>query len=347
MASNLAVTVLNDHIAMHQPQLDKYEQRGSIYGALDLFRKQTNDPISILDAETRANIDRSFSIPVRVPVINFKDITIGNARSCSFQTEGIVSARVTLTFITYTWGFTMQPVQHHENYVPYQTTFNKLALAGYQKAASTIDAQCVTTLNTQKNQHFPQSVLDFYPQVSNFFRVPQVDSNDLYNNIRSILETMDYDGGADIANNHIHQSKVRRLASQGAGNSENEMFQFMGYQWFGTNRITNASVAEESTIYAVSPGTVAIHSRVDPDSANRRRIHESQFWDVIPNPPLIEMPVGVYYQANCADLSANVAGASSAMQESWQFSTDVVYMTAYNSDLANRFNPILGFQILA
>lgn len=350
MPSNLVATVLQDFISQYGARMDKNEQRPSSYGALNLFKAQTNSPLSLLDEDVKANIQRSFNQSVKVPVVNYKDIAIGNVRTCALQTEGITSQLVTLTAVTYAFGFIAYPMQHYENYISYQTAVNKLIEAGLQKLASTIDAGCVNVLETKKNQYFPQAVLDYYAQVANALQVPQAEKNDFYNQLQSILQTMDFPQDLDVVTNPIGMATVRRLAAQGQGNSVNEGFQLLDKIWYPTNRVTNGGAPIESTLYAVAPGSVAIQSRVDPDSRAKTRIHESKYWDMFPNAPHIGMDLGVFYQADCTDASAlqaaTLAKFTNTKIESWQFSVDVFYLNSFNSDIANRYSPILKAEIL-
>lgn len=351
MPSNLVATVLQDYISFYGGSLDRHEQRPSEYGALNLFKTQTNSAQSILDERVKANIDRSFGSAVKVPVINYKDVAIGAARTCAMQTEGLVSQLVTLTAVTYAWGFVAYPEQHYENYVDYATTINKLIDAGLQKLAATVDAGCVNLLETNKNQFFPQAILDYYAEVGDALQVPQADKDFFYNNLGSIMSTMDYMGTPDVTTNHIGMAMVRKIAAQGEGNSVNQGFQLLGYTWYPTNRITNGGAPIESTLYAVAPGSVALASRLDPDTKNRARVHESKYWDTFPNAPYVGMDLGVFYQADCADASAlqaaTLAGLTRTKVESWEFSVDVFYIKPYVSDAVNRYSPILKAEILA
>lgn len=349
MASNLVATVLQSYISGYTGKMDKNEQRPSKYGALDLFKSQSNDPNGILDTQTKANIEKSFNVSVQVPVVNFKDITIGNVRSCNLQTEGLTSALVTLTAVTYVWGFLAYPEQHYENYVGYQESINKLIEAGLQKLASTVDTGCVNLLETYKNQYFPAAMLAYYAQTANAFQVPQASKSDFYNQLGSVLQTMDFDSDPDVLTNPNGMATVRRLGAQGAGNSTNQAFQFAGYDWYSTNRVANGA-GVESTQYAVGKGQVALASRIDPSAKRRDRIHESKYWDVFPNAPYVDMDLGVYYQAECADASAvQASGMTNSTRtkiESWEFSVDVFYVRPYNSAIATRYNPILKAEIL-
>lgn len=350
MATNAAATVLLNYISNYQDRLDKGEQRPSFYGGLELFKAQTANPMGILDEQVKQNLSKSFNVSVQVPVINYKDITIGNVRSCAMKTEGITTALVTLTAVTYVWGFVLAPMQHYENYVSYQDAFDRLMEASLQKAAATIDAACINTLETRKNQYFPQPILDYYSVTGQALQVPQAEKNDFYNQLGSIMQTMDYSGTPQITTNPIGMAMVRRYAAQGTSNAVNESFQFLGYQWFPTNRITNGA-GVESTLYSVAPGYVAIWSRVDPSARLGERIHESKYWTVMNNAPYLGMDLGVYFQADCADISAlqasGLANLTRAKIQSWEFSVDVFYVYSYNSNIAGTYQPILKVEILA
>lgn len=350
MPSNFVATVLQNYISSYEGRLDKNEQRPSTYGALRLAQAQTADPTSILDAQVSANIDRSFNVDVQVPVVNYKDIAIGNVRSCAVQTEGLTSALVTLTAVTYVWGFLAYPEQHYENYVSYQQAINKLMEAGLQKLAGVVDTGVVSLLEANKNLYFPQAILDFYAQAGSALQVPQAEKNDLYNQLAAIMQTMDYQGVPQIALNPIGMPMINRYTNQGTYNATNEAFQFIGYNWFPTNRITNGGAPIESTMYAVGPGSIAIKGRVDPAARRRERIHESKYWDTFSNAPYLNMDLGVFYQADCADASAiqasGMAKSTRTKIESWEFSTDVFYVKPYNSDPNNRYNPIVKIEVL-
>lgn len=350
--SNFVATVLQNYINQYDESLDRFEQRPSNYGGMNLFKAQNNDPMSILSSTVRDNIKKSFNVSVQVPVVNFRDVTIANVRTCALQTEGLTSQLVTLTFVTYAAGFVSRPEQHYENYVGYSEQINKNITAILQKMAEQIDTDSIAALETNKNQYFPQEMLDFYSVTANAFQVPQAEKNDFYNNLSAILQTADHDGRAQIAVNPIGMPLVNRLENQGQQNGVNEQFQLLGYDWFPTKRVVNGGIAGtyESTLYAVVPGSVAMESRVDPAAKTRQRIHEGKYWDIFPNAPIIGMDLGVYYQKDCADISAVQAsgldGSTRTPVESWEFSVDVCYVTAFNSDPVNQYGTIFKAEIL-
>lgn len=350
MATNAVATILQDYVAQYAPGgMDANEQRPSIYGALDLFKDQSQGAGSLLTADIQRQIDATFNTSVKIPVVNYKDVTIGNTRTCALQADGITTALVTLTSSTYTFGFLGYPMQHYENYVSYQQATAKLIDAGLKKLASTIDLACVNFLETNKNQHFPAEMLLYYAEVGDAFRVPQASKNDLYNQIGSIMATADYAMEADVLTNPLGMALVRRLAAQGAGNDINQSFQLLGYEWWVSNRVTNGAGVEH-TLYLVAPNAVAIAFRNSPDGKARTRIHESKYWDLFPNAPFVGTTLDVFYQADCADASAiQASGLTKFTQtkvESWQFAVDVFLMKFYNSAPATTYSPIIKVEIL-
>lgn len=350
MPSNLVATVLQDYIVDYQPRIDANEQRGSIYGALQLAKNQTNSAQSILDPSVRQRIQNSFNQNVKIPVINYKDVTITNVRTCAMQTEGLNSSLLTLTAVTYAFGFIAYPMQHYENYISYSYAIQRLIDAGCQKLAKTIDAGVVNLLETSKNQYYPQALLDYYAEVGDAIQVPQAGKNDFYNQMGSIMQTADFGGSYDVLTNPIGMGGVRRLQVQGDNSLVNNSFQLLGYTWYTSNSVVNGGPTIESTAYIVTQGAIALESRVDPDSKARSYIHESKYWEVFPNAPYVGMDLGVFYQADCADASAlqaaTLAKFTATKVESWQFSVDVFYVKAYNSDAANRYSGIFKVEIL-
>lgn len=350
MPSNFAATVLQDYIVDYQSRIDSTEQRASQYGALELARNQTNSAQSILDPSVRQQIQRSFNQAVKIPVINYKDVTITNVRTCAMQTDGLVSTMLTLTAVTYAFGFVMYPMQHYENQISYQLAFNRLVDAGCQKLAKTLDLGVVNLLETNKNQFYPQAILDYYAEVGDALQVPQAGKADFYNQAASIMQTADFTGDFDVLTNPIGMANVRRMAVQGAGQLVNNAFQLLGYTWYVSNSVTNGSNLIESTAYLVAPGAIALESRIDPDSRAGSVIHESKYWEVFPNAPYVGMDLGVFYQADCADASAiqaaTLAKFTATKVESWQFSVDVFYVMSYNSAPATRYSPIFKVEVL-
>jgi hypothetical protein len=346
MPTNGTATVLQDYVANYGGKIDQNEQRPSIYAALDLFKKQTASPGGILDANIKRQLENSFNTATKIPVVNYKDVTIGNVRTCALQADGLTTALITVTAATYTFGY---PEQFYENYVSYSQATGKMIDAGLQKMASTLDSGAVGVLEANKNQYFPAAMLDFYPETGDAFRVPQASKNDFFNQVGSIMATADYPMEADVVLNPIGMALVRRLANQGESNDTNQKFQLLGYTFWPTNRVVNGA-GVEATLYLVAPNSVAIVFRNSPDAKKKSRIHESKYWDIFPNAPFVGADLDLFYQADCADASAvQASGMTNSTQtkvESWQFALDVFFLKFYNSAPATTYSPIIKAEIL-
>jgi hypothetical protein len=328
--------------------LDKNELRRSRYGALDFYQQQSKLSTGVISPEMRAKIKESMGNTIQVPVLDARDVVITNTRSCVVADSENTSKLVTLTFVTYAFGFTMIPAQYGNNDVSYQADFNRKMELYLQKAAATLDTACVNNLSTNKNTYFPADITAYYPVVGNALQVTQAQKNDFYNQASAILNTMDFYGQTNVISSTTGKPMVNRLQAQGAGNAVNEDFQFAGYDWFYTNRLANGA-GVQSTAYLVADGMVAMENRNDPDARAKSRTGNGKEWGEAML-PILNMNWGTYYYDDCADktaLHAGTAHLSRTRVEGFEFSTDVVFVNSYNSNAAAQYGPIVKAEISA
>jgi hypothetical protein len=348
---SLVQTLMQPLRTQYMGSLDKNEARSSRYGAWDFFNQDSKRPDSIYDTDIRAKIKNSFGNSVVIPVLDAKTVTIGNVRSCTIADDENTSKLVTLTFATYSFGFTMYPSQYKNNDVKYQADFTRKLKNYLNQFAALLDSQSIATLEAAKNQ-FWTGIAAYYPEIADALQVTQAQKNDYYNNVQAIMETMDFYGKPHIISSTSGSPMVRRIAQQGAGNETNEQWQLAPYEFHYTNRIPNA-VGIQSTQYIVQEGTCALETRVDPDSEMGASVGNQIQWAKV-NVPLPNTPNGIemgsLYREDCSDasaLQAGTAGLTATKKESFQWSVDLVLSTAYNSDPANRYNPIVKTEISA
>ncbi len=326
--------------------LDKNEARLSRYGAWDYFQKDSSATGTILTPDIKAKIKQSFGNSVIVPVIDDEDVTIGNTRSCTVADDENTSKLVTLTFTTYAFGFTMFPAQHYNNDIKYQADYDRKLLKYLKKFAATLDSAAISTVDAVKNQFWTGIDPDFYTQVGNALQVSQANKADFFNVASSVLERMDFYGNPTVLHNTYAKPNMNRLLNQGPNNAINEQFQFDPYTFYGTNRIANAG-GVQSTGYLMQEGSVAVENRNDPDAIMNSK-GPGMEWSEI-DMPIVNLKMGSFYKTECNDasaLQAGTAGLKNTLRETFQFSTDVCYMTVYNSAIASRYNPFVKFQIL-
>lgn len=350
---SLLNTLMLELRSRYSQQFDQNELRESRYGALKFFQQESAQ-MPIFDPETIANIQRSYGNSVVVPVLDAQTVTVTTpyTRTCSIVDSENDSALVTLTFASYGWGFSMTPATHYNNDVKYITDFERKMRKYLIQFASDLDTLCIAEMEADKNQYWPAGgPTSFYAQSGDALQIPQADRDDFYNQLDAIMQVMDFYDGINIVANPHHTPLVRRLSNQGAQNDENDAFQFAlrGYTWFPTNRITNGG-GVESTGYSVQRGSVFIGNRNDADSVMGGSIGGDQkIWSQ-ENVPVVNMNMGTFYQQDCGDRSSLAGPATSgntrSRYEGFEFSTDIVVSTVYNSNPVARYHPILKFEVL-
>lgn len=346
---SLVATLMQPLRAKYTNDLDKNELRRSQYGAYDTFIRDTDDTQSIFSPQVKDYIKRSFGNSVVIPVLNAETVTIGNARTCTVAASENTSALVTLTFVTYAWGFTMTPAQHFNNDVGYAADFERKFMKYLLQFAAVMDTAAYNTANAARNQVWNADTLAHYPQVANALQVAPSQADNFYNVIPAVMSSMDFNGPFNVIANTFHGPVINRFVNQGSGNSTNLAFQFAGFDWAYSNRVTNAE-GVQSTVLVSPKGTYAVDNRNEPDAIAGTRTTDGTEWGEV-DMPIVNMRMGFKYNSRCADNSAIAGAATTGLTasalESFQWSTDVVFMTAYNSAPGTRANPIVKAEFLA
>ncbi|GAA3940465.1 hypothetical protein [Hymenobacter algoricola] len=328
--------------------LDNLELRGSNYGALALYRKQSASATGIMTPELRTALQNNFGNTVQVPVIDYEQPTIGNVRTCNVQVGGLNSKLVTFTFFTAAFGFPMIPSQHVNNDLSYEDAFFRLFEARRLALMELLDQKAVDHLNLSKNQFFPASITAYYPEVADALQVADEDRLEFYNYVQSILETMDLSGSPDVLVNPMAMADVRTLTKAGQTDAGDLSYLLDGVgSFFSSNRVV-AGTGNRAALYLVGDGAVGLESRIDPDCA-RGVVHGGadnpvKEWTSQDVPGVGRM--GLFYRADCSDQSAPLAGQNlqaltRTSVESYEWSADFCYVKAYNSDEAGRFFPVI------
>lgn len=374
--ANITATQYTDYISNYGGKFDHFEQRGSAYGALRAFQEESNpsDPRSMITPQLVENVRKSFGITVKEPVLDYFAPTLATSRVCTFATEGATSDLVTLVFNTYRSGFVIARADNTNNYVKYQNEWQRDFDGVLEKIGRQLDADAVAVLELNKNTYWTGVAPEFYTETGDVLQVPNADKDDMYNQVQAIYQKMDYNSSdIKVIDSPRHTPLVRRYANQGSGNSTNLGFQFGPYTWYPTNRVTDTA---DGSLFTFPRGSVGMMTRMDPDSLDRSRIHESNYWDVMEGVPLLNsqtlmaaqsqamglevtpparIDLGVHYQAECKDVTsikaAALAGLTASKAESWWFSFDVVFVVNRNSRAEasppTDFGSILKFDVLS
>jgi len=334
----LTATRLDEYrLAYDKSNLDAWEHRLSNYGILATYQKDTpntipgyNELVANRTAEVR---------DVTIPVIQRKDFTTASTRTCDALTHEVTSAYVTPSWTTLKAGFNMSPAEHMNNVLTYQAVFNNKMLAMQRTLLAALDTLAYTNMNSNITA-VNAADGNPYTVVANAMVVAAADNELYFNELGAILQFNDFPSdGINVVGSPRMNSLVREYSSQGAANNENRQFQFGGYNFAYSNRVTVAGT-DRDTIFAMPQGSLAFLTDVDPDAKMGSMSTDGKEWSTT-NLPLLGFDVGLLYQSTCADKSDVIGtGYEATLSESFMFSFDYSFNVAYNSDSTTYAGPI-------
>lgn len=326
--------------------LDQWVERPSKYGALDLFIRETENPMGIISPELQATAQRAQGNTLEVPVYD-KDasVTINNTRTVTISDDENTSAMQSITLTTYEFGFTMIPAQYTNNELGYQRDFNQKLTKYLNAFLATLDTAALTALNTAKTQ-VVGSTLGKYTFASNVLNATDSQRLRIIADITPLMASNDYYEPRHVVGNAGLLSQFLEIQESGLYNDQNRVIQWADKELHFTNRLANAA-NKVATGYVVNSGTVGVVYRHDRDSVLRHTTHKHEF-NVV-QVPGIPFPMGVYYYDDVADKNA-ITGAATAdltrtKVEAYSWSIDIGFITQHNDTPASYANGILKFDI--
>lgn len=326
--------------------LDKNELRPSRYGGLDVFMTQSNSPGGILTPELKAKAESSIGNVLQTPVLDYDGtITIGNTRSVTIADSENASQMFTITFATYSWGFTIVPSLFMNNEISMQADFERKFNKYLYKLAETLDSAAIAALSAAKTQVINDLLT--YTKVGNTLIAPFAARENVIGDINPIMASNDHFGQIYLLGNAGVESVIRKLAEKSLYNSENKTLEYSDKILNFSTRVPNAG-GEFANMYAIQDGSVGILTRFERESLLGTEMQDGTAWG-IDTLPLINFPVGTYFYESKGDFS-EIAGAASAdmtraRKEHYGFAVDVAFVTPYNSAIATIANPIMKVTI--
>ena len=329
-------------LAYSRSKLDAWEHRLSNYGVLATYQKDTPTTIPGY-MELVANRPQELRT-VRVPAIVRKDVTTASSRTCSAIAHEITSAYITPSWTTVKAGFNMRPAEHDLNHLAYQEVFNNKMTALQRTLLAALDTAAYTNINTYMTAVIAADG-NPWTATGNALIVPAADNELLFNEMGAIMEQGDYPGyDINVVASPRLQALVREYTSQGTSNAENRAFQFGGYNFAYSNRVSVAT-GDRDTVFAMPSGSLALLTAIDPDSRRGHSSTDGKQWSTM-TLPLLGIEVGVLYQSTCSDASTAIGtGFEATLSESWMFSFDYSFNVAYNSDSTTYEGPIHKFRL--
>lgn len=322
--------------------LDKNELRPSRYGALDMFMRQTDEPGSLVTPELKQKAETSIGNTLETPVIDFDGgVTIGNTRNAIIADDENTSNMYTVTFATYSWGFTMVPALHMNNEVSMQKDFERKFNKYLYKFGETMDTTGIAALESAKTQVINDSLT--YAIAANELVSTFAERENVIGDMNPIMAANDHFGLIHICGNAGVESIVQKLAQRDIFNSENKTLEYSDKMLHFSTRIPN-DAGEYANFYAVQEGSLGMLTRFERESILGTVTADGHEWS-IDTLPMLNMPVGTYFYESVGDFSAQAGAATAdlnrAYKQHYGFAVDVAFLTPYNSDPANIANPVL------
>lgn len=341
---SLVATVLNE-IRKKNEKLDKNEHRLSEYGALDFFVQQSKSN-PLLTSEMKAQAVKSMGKTLKMPVIKYDgSISVSNVRSCSVSDAENTSALVGITFATYAVGFTVVPAMYSNNEIDKQNDITKKYLKCARVLGAALDSAAIAAIDAAKTQVFADTLI--YTESSDVIEVPWASREDILSDIEPMMNANDYYGRVHIIGNNGVRSLLNKLAEKGTYNIVDKSIEWAGKEFHFSNRLANED-GKYATFYAVEDGNVDILFRYDREAVLGTTTKVGHEWDIV-TMPYIGIPVGLHYYESVGDQSAIAGDATAdltcAKKEYYGFSVDVAFVTAYNSAIATKANPIIAAEI--
>lgn len=326
--------------------IDKYEARPSRYGALDLFKTQSEAPNSIITDDMRQKALQSAGNTLEVPAIQYDSgISIGSTRNAVIPDSENTSVLVTVSFVTYAWGFTIVPALYGNNEIAMQQDFNRKFLKYLYQLAKDLDTAAETQLSADKTQIFNELLQ--YATTANVVNASLAQRDEIIGDINVLMAANDYFDDLHLVGNAGIESTIRKLAEHGIQNDENKRLQYADKILHFSNEISNES-GKLGTGYAVNGASVGMLTKLEREAIRQTKARTGHEWDV-DTLPMLGLPVGTYFYEDVGDYSGIAGAASSDMtrvkKEAYGFSLEVAFLTAYVFDRATQASPIMKFDI--
>jgi hypothetical protein len=335
------MSLINTHLDEYRlnyemSNLDKAENRMSIYGAFEAYKADT-----LFTIPGAAELVRQYDghRVVSIPVFDRSTMTSTASRHCAPGTVVPTSTYVTPSWTTIEVDFNMVPAEHRGNYMSYQSTFNQQMLTAERTFLAALDTAAYTSLEAN---HSAVNAADGNPYTvaADSMVVAAADNDLFFNELDGIMERNDLPStGINVIASPRVSALVKELNAQGPGNDANTAFQFGGKTFYFSNRVTVAA-NDRDTLFAAPQGSLAFLSYVDEQSKLGGDIG---IWkwstEVLPR---LGFEVGLLYKAYCTDLSAAAYGSANetSIYEMFQFSFDYSFVVAYTSAASAIGSPI-------
>lgn len=339
---SISATLIEPLRVQYDQRIDKNEFRLSQYGVWDYFQMETTNPQGIISPDMVAKYGSAWDKRTKIPVLKEGEITVTEGLApLTVATKENESELITLTPKDLWFGFTMMPAQYEDgrNNISYQTDWRRKFMLGVRGMAEKLNESGRALLEAQKNQKFTD--LLNYDATGNVVTAPKDRESEIFADLRVIMESNDYSGPATIIANGGVQSTGRKFGH----NFDNNVVSILDQNKF----MKDYGIVNDTGIYGTGfyclDGNVGLLYQVKPENRMKYKTLSGKKWDILSNVPAINADLMEFYYDDAADISAYFTDNIQSMSEAYIYSIRVYFVTAYNSDIANKTNPFIKFDI--
>lgn len=328
-------------------KLDQHEHRRAQFGFLRTFQRDTPN---LLNARIIEQAKQAASHVQSAVVTQKGGVTINNVRSCTIAPKESTSALINFVWATYSFDFTMLPMAYFNNEIDYAMDMAQKMEEGDEALALSFETSAFNAANAGKTPTAAYNAQTPYAVAGDFMAVPQAQKFDFYNQLKVIMKLHNFRSGqinvvgstlaeADVIRYGIDGS-IKNVGVPGGANNQAaasaEQWQLFGYNWAFSEQIP-AVVGVQSRIFASAPGSYGIMNWNPKAFQVGAKTTNGTIFEQTPTMPLTGMVLGHQYKTDCQD--------GDQVLEQHQFSTDVCFVTAYNSNPATKASSIFEARI--
>jgi len=262
------VTTLSQEFRTMSPDFDRFELRLTTAGLFDAFKRQTAGGNSFITPALKQSAMRSIGNTQKIPVINYKDVTIRSTRPLTISADENTSALYTVVWTTLAYGFKMYPAQHQNNDVSYQLDWNKKYRAMIVKMLSTLEGLAFTAVDAAKTKVLGETLGGhaFASDVLSETGIASLKDSYILHDLNGSHRSNNHNFfNGDLVGNQGFSSIIERLEGFGKFNQENKTLPYNDKFIHYSNDIANA-VGKDATGFAICDGQLGILTRVEADS---------------------------------------------------------------------------------
>lgn len=332
-------------LRVQSPTLDKWTVRPSRYGAFDAFLQGNSAPESIISQELLQRAASAVGRDVKVPVYDTDSVSIGSTRSVTIADSENTSALYTVSFTTYSFGFTIVPSLFMNNELSMQQDFNRKLTKYINALGVALDNAALSALDTNKSQVYNDTLA--YSVTSNVVIAPNASKDEIIGDMTAIANANDFYGGYDMIGNTGLMAQVMKMSEHTLYNDQNKTIQWLDKDFKFTNRLANGA-GHDATGYLVNKGSLGLLFRHEREALLGTMLPDGTEWS-IDTLPMLGIPIDTYFYYGVGDYNA-IAGAASAdmtrvAKEHYGFAIEIATVVAYNDDLSANPSPIMKFAI--